>query len=1074
MKRLIARNRPVGLLSIMILFLLFLARFSFAQSVVPVGSGSYATEPSSDEGQAVTDFANLSLNVPAGNAKPIPTNDWWTDILFSQFAGNLWAYPIVIDPEAYGCKFYSLSRWSGRNPVLEYPVLIKGVGFTADKNIAKNWTDWSLVINMPGGTKSLDITAVQGSPMTWFEATGFDPIAEFGTGVTFFNDAGAAITFPYTSDHIGALYQGKYYGLYAADNTVFSLSGNVVTMQNARYFTLASLTSTADLSYYKTFAYSIPRDTKVNWSYQPDKGKVDITWTITTQNLKGLAENRVVQGFLPHQYKNTVQDFSFNGRTYLSTRGTIKTGVGNSFKFSYDFNGVLPHLPKPAVQSIPYAYDQVKMDTLLKDYSKNTDNPTDTYWGGKTLVNAAKYTLIAKETGNPNYETFKAKTRTLLENWLTYTPGETEMYYARYEKWKALVGFNSSYGSSQFTDNHFHYGYLTYAAAMLGMVDQDFLNKYGDMAKLVAKQYANWDRNDQNYPLFRTFNPWRGHSYAGGKSSGNGNNQESSSEAMQSWAGLFLLGNALGDNAMRDAGAFGYVSESRAIMEYWFDWDHENLPPSYGHSIGGIIYDGGIVYGTFFSGAPRHIHGIQYLPWGPFMNYAVKNKTFHQQEYNTLLAEEGNRDESTYGADWANVALCFAQMSNPDYVAQKFHNYYVNDSAVARGTPTAGQTYYYTHATRTLGDIQWNYYINIPSSTVYFNVATNTYSYVVYNPSSVTQTATVYKAGVAIGSFTVPPFTLINKHSFDGTSTGDPIVQFTKPTANSTLSGTINVNAVAYDADVATTDGSGISNVLFELMKGTTVVASLKESIKTYDWALNTKLYADGAYTLRATATSTPAAGGTTGSVSIAVTIANNVSTGDPVVQFTKPANNATVSGTVAVNATAYDPDVATTDGSGILKVVFELIQGGVVKATLTENTKTYDWSLNSKLYPNGTYTLKATATSTTAAGGTTGSTSITINISNAAAREALGESDNALNEISIYPNPVGNALTLDLGVHSFRQIQIVGLQGQSHLLQHIDHKTKIITLDVSSLRSGMYYIKLSGDKVRVIKFIKE
>ena len=44
---------------------------------------------------------------------------------------------------------------------------------------------------------------------------------------------------------------------------------------------------------------------------------------------------------------------------------------------------------------------------------------------------------------------------------MTYKPGEKAFYYARYPlPWSGLVGFNSSYGSEQFTDNHFHYGYL--------------------------------------------------------------------------------------------------------------------------------------------------------------------------------------------------------------------------------------------------------------------------------------------------------------------------------------------------------------------------------------------------------------------------------------------------------------------------------------------------------------------------------------------------------------------------------------------------------------------------------------
>ena len=86
------------------------------------------------------------------------------------------------------------------------------------------------------------------------------------------------------------------------------------------------------------------------------------------------------------------------------------------------------------------------------------------------------------------------------------------------------------------------------------MLDPTWAAEYGDMAKMVAMEYANWqhpgDTPDVNspdaisMPFLRTFEPWIGHSYAGGTGSGSGNNQESSSESIQGWLGLVLLGQA--------------------------------------------------------------------------------------------------------------------------------------------------------------------------------------------------------------------------------------------------------------------------------------------------------------------------------------------------------------------------------------------------------------------------------------------------------------------------------------------------------------------------------------------------
>mgnify|MGYP003334179163 CR=1 FL=1 len=41
------------------------------------------------------------------------------------------------------------------------------------------------------------------------------------------------------------------------------------------------------------------------------------------------------------------------------------------------------------------------------------------------------------------------------------------------------------------------------------------------MAKLVAKEYANWDSSDTAFPFLRVFDIWEGHSWAAGFSSGN-------------------------------------------------------------------------------------------------------------------------------------------------------------------------------------------------------------------------------------------------------------------------------------------------------------------------------------------------------------------------------------------------------------------------------------------------------------------------------------------------------------------------------------------------------------------------
>jgi endoglucanase Acf2 len=534
------------------------------------------------------------------------------------------------------------------------------------------------------------------------------------------------------------------------------------------YFVVSALHNAAELTTYEAYAFNRVTDTQVIYDYTAATGKVATTWNVTTANLKGQANGNTVQGFLPHLYLDAANTISFATSGYTTTHGTLKTAVGKSFSFTYDFKGILPNYNAPYKNTADASpYDPDVMFNLITQFSKKQGYGGDTYWGGKDLVNYAKYTMFAKELNHQAYESLKAKTREALVNWLTYTPGETDKYFARYDRWKAIVGFNESYGSAQFTDNHFHYGYLIQACATYGMVDPQFLIDYGPMIKLVAQQYANWNRNDTFLPYLRTFDPWIGHSYAGGTSSGTGNNQESTSEAMQSWTGLLQLGDMLNDEAIRDVAAFGYMSESYATLEYWFDWKNRIFPANYAHDIVGILFNGGMAYGTYFSASPVHIHGIQYLPVNPGFRYLARDKNWAATEYSNMMAEanavDGYTNEIQFGDDWAHVALGFRLLYDPQYVA----TFLANNLALAPTNPNyimdyevAGMTYYYTHANQNLGSFSENFRTDFPQSSVFEKNGAFSYA-VAYNPTASAKTCTIYNASNGVvATFQVPPRTL--------------------------------------------------------------------------------------------------------------------------------------------------------------------------------------------------------------------------------------------------------------------------------------------------------------------------
>ena len=105
-----------------------------------------------------------------------------------------------------------------------------------------------------------------------------------------------------------------------------------------------------------------------------------------------------------------------------------------------------------------------------------------------------------------------------------------------------------------------------FGAAVLATYDKEFYNEYKDMVEILVRDYACPDDNDELFCKFRAFDQYSGHSWAGGYAdSDSGNNQESASEALFSWVGMYLWGEATQNTKYIDAGAYGFTTEMDAI-----------------------------------------------------------------------------------------------------------------------------------------------------------------------------------------------------------------------------------------------------------------------------------------------------------------------------------------------------------------------------------------------------------------------------------------------------------------------------------------------------------------------------
>ncbi len=752
---------------------------------VAVGGGSYAAFPPPETEPIVHEVLNQPLSILDPGDQPIPTNKWWTHLIVSKFSGQMWAFPMMADASDQGIKIVFPVKWNdvGSDLVGDKPVTVISDDFHPVGTYATHWGDWTLTFrDKESDSRYVDVTLGRGMPFVWLECHGVSPTLKLEDNATFFSLSGNPVSLPAQADCLGIQYGGRNYGVFAPDGTRFSLvGGNLVCVFTGaeHYLIVSALPRATDFALFHAHAYALPTDSRYAWAYDPAKGAVTTSWHVDTVALKG-DNHQVIQGWLPHHYRNTQTGFAFvDGLNYQTPRGLMKCGVGTDFTITYPFTGILPALPAPSKTGLPNDYDASRAAFLVQQAATKGDYGEDTYWGGKRLCLMADDMWVARELHDTaSFAALRANLTKALADWYTYTPGKKGHYFASYKKWHALIGFPPSYGSQAFNDNHFHYGYFTRATALLGMADAGFLKKYGPMATLVAKQYANWDRSDTRFPFLRTFDIWEGHSWASGMSTLNGDNQESSSEAIHSWAGLFLLGEAIGNKDMTAAGAMGYAVESQAAREYWFDEYGKNFGhPNYKSPIVGILWSGGMQYTTFFSTDPAWIFGIQWFPLYPGLQYLARDPQFAGHEFDTMMSEhaakgQGNGSGSTgMEPSLGNTLLGYAAMVRPDWSAAQMSTLWTANDPIVKASDMAAISYYDIYSDRTLGLVSWDYHVDLPCSCVYYNKRTQVASYVAYNPGTSPVVATVYKGAVAQGTFVVPAGTLVRATAMNALNT---------------------------------------------------------------------------------------------------------------------------------------------------------------------------------------------------------------------------------------------------------------------------------------------------------------
>ncbi|MFY8004839.1 MAG: glycosyl hydrolase, partial [Chitinophagaceae bacterium] len=429
---------------------------------------------------------------------------------------------------------------------------------------------------------------------------------------------------------------------------------------------------------FKEYAYVFPANTNVSWQYNEATSVMQSVFTITPDVKEGTG-TAVLQGLLPHQWSHLTTSSAQPGSiSYPTVRGNMKMLAGNSFTVENTFKGILSAIPNGGKYSTgfnPAALNE-KID-LVKDNS--LDTWTDSYNEGLVMNRLVQVARIADQMGNMEARDKMIGTvKTRIENWLEAKQGENAFLFYYDTKWKTLIGYPAGHSSdANINDHHFHYGYFINVAAAIEQFNPGWAASWGGMIELLIKDAANADRTSTDFPFLRHFNPFAGHAFAAGLLNGepHGNNQESSSEAMNFNASLIHWGTITGNKSIRDLGIYLYTTEQTAIEEYWFDQSDRNFPTNYGHLMASRIWGNGVDRNTFWTGDIAAMYGINMFPTTGASLYLGHNKNYAQKLWNNMTANTGVLSKVANDNLWYETYWSYLSFTDPALAVSLYNNH---------------------------------------------------------------------------------------------------------------------------------------------------------------------------------------------------------------------------------------------------------------------------------------------------------------------------------------------------------------------------------------------------------------
>lgn len=403
---------------------------------------------------------------------------------------------------------------------------------------------------------------------------------------------------------------------------------------------------------------------------------------------------------LPHHvesFSSATSNAKVDITAYSQTKGYLTGVLSDKLEMTETLYTDLQWLPYQVGTSNSPSYSSevlqllatVVNEEIAEDMNGQTHS-SSTYTAGKSFDKFAYILLVASEIlkNDDSAKQGLANLKEALSPWLSNTQLTPFIYDTAWKGVTSSADPSEDFGAPWYNDHHFHYAYYIHTAAVIGMLDKKYGGTWAednkDWVNSLVRDVANPSTDDTHFPVSRMFDYFHGHSWAAGLwESGDGKNEESSSEDYNFAYAMKLWGQVINDKAMEARGDLMLAIMKRSMDNYFYFKSDNKVQPSefIGNYVPGISYENKLHHTTFFGTNEEYIQGIHMIPITGASGL-IRSKDFVKQEWDAKLSTLVEGMTSGWaGILRSNQALTDANTAYKWFASDSFQSAYLDGGA---------------------------------------------------------------------------------------------------------------------------------------------------------------------------------------------------------------------------------------------------------------------------------------------------------------------------------------------------------------------------------------------------------